>query len=283
MQSKIFSVNKTLNIGGRLVDLFEPKIMGILNVTPDSFSDGFRFTDETAILNQVEKMIQEGADFIDIGGYSTRPGAEGVSEEEELQRVLPAIKAVVKKFPETTVSIDTFRSAVAIQAVASGAAIVNDISCGESDHHMFGAVAALKVPYVAMHMRGTPQTMTQLTDYNHLLKEIIDYFHQKIALLYRAGVTDIIIDPGFGFAKTRAQNFELLNKLEYFKMLGKPILAGLSRKSMIWKTLKTDPEHALNGTTALNTIALLKGASIIRVHDVREARETIQLINQLVP
>ena len=265
------------------MDLTEPRVMGILNVTPDSFYDGFRFTDETAILNQAEKMMQEGADFIDIGGYSTRPGAEAVSEEEELRRVLPALKAVVKKFPEATVSIDTFRSSVAAQAIASGAAIVNDISCGELDRHMIATVAASKVPYVAMHMRGTPQTMSQLTDYNHLLKEIIDYFHQKIALLYHAGVTDVIIDPGFGFAKTGAQNFELLNKLEYFKILGKPILAGLSRKSMVWKTLGTDPEHALNGTTALNTIALVKGASLLRVHDVREAKETIQLVNQLAP
>jgi dihydropteroate synthase len=258
MQSKIFSVNKTLNVGGKLLDLSEPKVMGILNVTPDSFYDGFRYTDESAILKQAEKMIVEGADFIDIGGYSTRPGAEDISAETELERILPAIEIILKKFSQTIISIDTFRSSVAKRAVELGALLINDISGGESDKEMLSTVAALNVPYILMHMKGTPQTMTQLTNYDNLLKDIIDYFHQKIFKLQQLGVKDIIIDPGFGFAKTVEQNFEILNKLDQFQILGKPILVGLSRKSMIWRTLKTNPDGALNGTTVLNTVALLK-------------------------
>jgi len=283
MQSKIFSANKTLNLRGRLIDFSEPKIMGILNVTPDSFYDGFRYTDETSMVQQVEKMTREGADLIDVGGYSTRPGAAEISIKEELSRVIPVVKTISKKFPEISISIDTFRSAVAIQAIESGACMVNDISGGELDKEMFRTVALLDVPYVLMHSRGTPETMTGQTDYGNLLKEIMDYFHQKIAILHKLGVKDIIVDPGFGFAKTVAQNFELLNKLAHFQILGKPIAAGLSRKSLIWRTLKTTPEDALNGTSILNTIALIKGASILRVHDVREAYETIQLVNQLKP
>jgi dihydropteroate synthase len=281
MQSKIFSANKTLKVRGRLIDFSEPKIMGILNVTPDSFYDGSRYTDEASMAKQVEKMIVEGAEFIDVGGYSTRPGAAEISMKEELTRVLPVIKTISKEFPEISISIDTFRSGVAKQAIESGACIVNDISGGELDKEMFPTVASLKVPYVLMHSRGTPETMTEQTDYENLLKEILDYFHQKIAALHRLGVKDIIVDPGFGFAKTIGQNFELLSKLTHFQILGKPIAAGLSRKSLIWRTLKTNPEGALNGTTVLNTIALIKGASILRVHDVREANETIQLVNRL--
>ncbi len=280
MQSKIFSVNKTLNVRGKLMDLSFPKVMGILNVTPDSFYDGFRYTEETSILKQVEKMIVEGADFIDVGGYSTRPGAEEINETEELKRVLPAIEIIVKKFPTTVISVDTFRSTVVKHAIETGAAVVNDISGGELDAAMFETVAAMNVPYILMHLRGTPRTMSQQTNYENLLKEMIDYFHPRIYKLQQLGVKDIIVDPGFGFAKNAEQNFELLSKLEYFHVLGKPILVGLSRKSMIWRTLKTDPEKALNGTTALNTIALLKGASILRVHDVREAKEVIELVNQ---
>ena len=281
MQSKIFLANKTVNVRSRLIDFSEPKIMGILNVTPDSFYDGFRYTDEAAMVNQVEKMIREGADFIDVGGYSTRPGAAEIPLAEELNRVLPAVKTISKQFPEIIISIDTFRSAVALQAVESGAGLVNDISGGERDKEMFSTVASLNVPYVLMHSRGTPETMGEQTSYENLLKEIIDYFHQKISVLHRLGVKDIIVDPGFGFAKTVKQNFELLNQLAYFQIFGKPIMAGLSRKSLIWRTLKTDPQGALNGTTVLNTIALVKGASMLRVHDVREAYETIQLVNQL--
>ena len=281
MQSKIFSANKTLNAGGRLIDLSRPRVMGILNVTPDSFYDGKKFNDEKAILAQVEKILKEGADFIDVGGYSTRPGAEDVLVEEELRRVLPAIDAIVKNFPEAIISIDTFRSEVARKAVEAGAAMINDVSGGEMDEKMFSTVASLRVPYVLMHMRGTPQTMVQDTNYDNLLKDIIDYFHTKIFRLQKIGIKDIIIDPGFGFAKTAEQNFEVLNKLELFQILNKPILVGISRKSMIWKTLKVSAEEALNGTTALNAVALLKSASILRVHDVREAKEVIELVHQL--
>jgi dihydropteroate synthase len=281
VQSKLFSTNKTLNVQGKLVDLSVPKVMGILNVTPDSFYEGSRFVQPASILKQVEKMVTEGADFIDVGGYSSRPGATDISEKEELARVLPVIQAICKEFTSTIISIDTFRSEVARQAVLHGASIINDISSGELDANMFGVVAALKVPYVAMHMRGKPQTMNQLTTYENLVKDITDHFHKKINLLHSLGIKDVVIDPGFGFAKTVEQNFELLNHLEYLQILGKPMLVGLSRKSMIWRTLNTTPDHALNGTTALHTLALLKGASILRVHDVKEAIETIKLLSVL--
>ncbi len=283
MQSKIFSANNTLNVNGKLINFSRPKIMGILNVTPDSFYDGFRYTDEASMVKHVEKMILEGADFIDVGGYSTRPGAAEISLAEELSRVIPVVTTISKKFPEIIISIDTFRSEVAGQAIDAGACLVNDISGGELDKEMFSTIASLKVPYLLMHSRGTPETMSELTNYENLLKEILDYFHQKIFVLHQLGVKDIIVDPGFGFAKTIGQNFELLNKLGHFQIFGKPIVAGLSRKSLIWRTLKNNPEGALNGTTVLNTIALMKGASILRVHDVQEAYETIQLVNQLNP
>lgn len=283
MQNKIFSANNTLNVRGRLINFSKPKIMGILNVTPDSFYDGFRYTDEASMAKQVEKMMGDGADFVDVGGYSTRPGAAEISLAEELSRTIPVVRFIAKNFPEIIISIDTFRSGVAMHAVDAGAHLVNDISGGELDKEMFAAVASLQVPYVLMHSRGTPETMTSMTSYEDLLKEILDYFHQKIFALHRLGVKDIIVDPGFGFAKTITQNFELLNQLSRLQILGKPVMAGLSRKSLIWRTLKTNPEGALNGTTTLNTVALLKGASILRVHDVQEANETIQLVNQLNP
>jgi dihydropteroate synthase len=225
-------------------------------------------------------MLAEGATFLDVGGYSSRPGAEDISMEEESQRVLPAIQAVIKEFPRAFVSVDTFRSSIAQQAVDVGACMVNDISGGELDNQMFSTIAELQVPYVLMHMRGTPQTMTQHTDYEDLIKDIMDYFHPKVYQLRLMGVKDCIVDVGFGFSKTVEQNFTLLNALDYFKMLEKPLLVGLSRKSMIWRTLKTDAEHALNGTTTLHTIALIKGASILRVHDVKEAVETIELVGK---
>jgi dihydropteroate synthase len=281
LQNKIFSVNKTLNVRGRVIDLSFPKIMGILNVTPDSFYDGKKFNDEKTILGQAERMLEDGADFIDVGGYSTRPGADDISTEEELGRVLPAIKIIVKRFPEAIISIDTFRSAVVKEAVNAGAAIINDVSGGSLDEKMVPTVASIKVPYVLMHMRGNPQTMTEQTDYDNQIKDIIDYFHSRIFQLQNHGVRDIIVDPGFGFAKTIDQNFELLGKLDQLQILGKPLMAGLSRKSLIWKTLKSDPENALNGTTALNTVALLKGASILRVHDVRQAKEAILLLQKM--
>lgn len=274
--------SKTLNIGGRLTDLSTPLVMGVLNVTPDSFFDGGNFTTESSILNQVEKMLAEGASFIDVGGYSSRPGAKDVSEKEEANRSVNAVRLITKKFPTVTLSVDTFRSEVARQAVLEGAAIINDISAGELDQKMFNTVASLKVPYIIMHMRGTPRTMKNLTDYKALLKEITDYFHRKISALQASGVADIIIDPGFGFAKTTEQNFHLLKHLDYFKILDKPILAGLSRKSMICETLGTSPKDALNGTTALNMTALSKGASILRVHDVKEAIEGIKLFSKTI-
>lgn len=279
VQNKVNSSNKTLKINGRLILFDTPKLMGILNVTPDSFYDGGRHTTQSSILHRVEKMISEGAHFIDVGGYSSRPDAPDIPIEEELKRVIPVVQAIGNKFPETIISIDTFRSEVARQALESGASMINDISAGELDKDMFTLVARTKVPYVMMHMRGTPQTMRTLNQYENLTKEVTDYFHKKIDQLKSLKVTDVVIDPGFGFAKGPAQNFELLSNLSHLRLLEKPILIGLSRKSMIWRTLETTPENALNGTTVLNTIALLKGADILRIHDVKEAAEAIKLTN----
>ena len=281
MQSNVFSTNKTLNIRGKLLDLSTPKVMGILNVTPDSFYDGGRLKSVEDALLQCDKMLLEGADFIDVGGYSTRPNAADISEKEELGRVLPVIQKIVKRFPETVISIDTFRSSVAKIAVEEGAAIINDISGGNLDGDMFKTVASLNVPYILMHSRGTPQTMKSLAQYDNLLKDIVTDLSKKINLLHALGVKDIIIDPGFGFAKSIEQNFELLAYLDYLKILDKPILVGVSRKSMIWKTLGVKPDDALNGTTSLNTIALLKGATILRVHDVKEGVECVKLLSLL--
>lgn len=271
----------TLNCNGKLIDLTSPKVMGILNVTPNSFYDGGKHTEEKVILKQVEKMLLEGATFIDVGGYSSKPNAEEVSEEQELQRILPVVQNISKEFPNTVISIDTFRSKVAQAAVENGAAIINDISAGNLDVKMMETVAQLQVPYIMMHMKGTPQTMQSLTQYENIVKEMLFYFSEKIALARSFGINDLILDPGFGFAKTVDQNFEVLNKLDLFQITELPILAGLSRKSMIYKTLDTSAEFALNGTTSLNTISLLKGAKILRVHDVKEAVECVQLFNQL--
>lgn len=279
MQNKVFSSNKTLNVGGRLIHFDSPKIMGILNITPDSFFDGGKYKNEKSILQLVEKMITDGADFIDVGGYSSRPGAKDVTQEEELERVLSVIKVIVKNFPESILSIDTFRSEVARQAIEEGALMVNDISGGALDNKMFDLIARHHIPYILMHMKGTPQTMKSMAEYENLISEMLDYFHPRLHQLHQMGVADIMIDPGFGFAKTIAHNFELLKQLELLKILNKPMVIGLSRKSMIWKTLDTNPENALNGTTVLNTIALLKGASILRIHDVKEAVEAVKLTN----
>jgi dihydropteroate synthase len=281
VQNTPFSTNKTLNIQGRLVDLSIPKIMGILNVTPDSFYDGGRYLTEESIVGQVGKMLSEGADFIDVGGYSSRPGAEDITPEEEKDRTVKAISVIVRNFPGTIVSIDTFRSAVAEAATDAGASMINDISGGSLDGKMFETVARLRVPYVMMHMRGNPQNMRTQTQYNNLMLELIEYFHKKIYVLRQLEVNDIIIDPGFGFSKTAEQNFTILQHLEKFSILGRPVLVGLSRKSMVWKTLGINAADALNGTTALNTVALLKGADIVRVHDVKEAREVIKLFTSL--
>jgi len=255
--------------------------MGILNVTPDSFYDGGRFQTDASILEHAEKMISEGADIIDVGGYSSRPGAAEIPETEEKDRVVKAISAIAKHFPGTIISVDTFRSTVAEAAVEAGALMVNDVAGGNLDPQMFQTVARLNVPYILMHMRGNPQTMSSLTQYANLMKEMLDYFHEKIHSLRQFEIKDIIVDPGFGFSKTAEQNFSILQNLEKFSILGKPLLVGLSRKSMVWKTLGVQASEALNGTTSLNTMALLKGANILRVHDVREAREVIKLFTSL--
>ncbi len=255
--------------------------MGVLNLTPDSFYDGGKYKDTASILKTVATMLEQGATFIDVGGYSSKPGADFVSEFEELNRVIGVVKLLIEEFPNCLISIDTFRSKVAEAAVNYGAVMVNDISAGFLDEPMLAMIAKLKVPYIMMHMRGTPQTMTQLTDYDHLIKDIIAYFGERLQQTKSQGIADIIIDPGFGFAKSIQQNFELLSQLELLQIVDKPMLVGVSRKSMIYKTLQTSPEHALNGTTALNMIALEKGANILRVHDVKEAMECVTLYNQL--
>ncbi|MHA7843936.1 MAG: dihydropteroate synthase [Winogradskyella sp.] len=271
----------TINCKGRLIDLSTHKVMGILNVTPDSFYDGGQYKDESSILKQVETMLSEGATFIDIGGYSSRPGADDVSEDEELNRVVPVVKLILKHYPKALISIDTFRSEVAKKSIEAGAAIINDISAGHLDKNMIATVGQLGAPYIMMHMKGSPKTMQQQTDYYDLVKDIISYFAERIVKAHAAKINDIIIDPGFGFAKTLEQNFELLNQMELLQIVDKPILAGVSRKSMIYKTLNTTSENALNGTTALHMVALQKGAKILRVHDVKEAVECVTLHNQL--
>ncbi len=275
---------KTLNCRGRLVDLAQPAVMGILNITPDSFFAGSRVAlDET--ISTAGKMLDEGATFLDIGGYSTRPGAAEVSPTEEADRVLPVIESILTSFPDALISIDTFRASVARQAVESGASLINDVSGGTIDPAMFDTVAELSqsmsVPYILMHMRGTPQTMQSLATYQNLVTDVIDELAIRLVELLALDIKDIILDPGFGFAKTPTQNFELLNHLDAFHVFDQPILVGISRKTTIWKTLNIKADEALNGTTVLNTVALLKGASILRVHDVREAVEAVKLTQQL--
>ncbi len=255
--------------------------MGILNVTPNSFYDGGKHKEINSIIHQVDKMLSEGADFIDIGAYSSKPSAEFVSEEEEIKRLVPILKSLVETFPNIVLSVDTFRANVAKAAVENGVAMVNDISAGFLDEKMLETVSELKVPYIMMHMRGNPKTMQSLTDYNDIVKEMIFYFSERIQKARSYGISDIVIDPGFGFAKTLEQNYEVLHKMELFEMLELPILVGVSRKSMIYKVLENSPQEALNGTSVLNTIALQKGAKILRVHDVKEAVECIKLVSKL--
>ena len=271
----------TINCKGNLIDLSVPKVMGILNITPNSFFDGGNFTSENDILNQVEKMLSEGATFIDVGAYSSKPGAEFVSEEEELARLLPVIELILAKFPETIISVDTFRSEVAKQAVAKGAALINDISAGLLDDKMLETVAQLQVPYIMMHMKGNPQTMQSLATYEDVLKEMLFYFSERINVARSFGLNDVIVDPGFGFAKTMEHNYEIMQNLDCFSILELPVLVGVSRKAMIYKLLDNSPQDALNGTTVLNTIALQKGAAILRVHDVKEAVECIKIYQNL--
>jgi dihydropteroate synthase len=271
----------TINCKGQLIDLATPKVMGILNVTPNSFFDGGKYKNDSEILSRVEKMLNEGATFIDIGAYSSKPSAEFVSEEEELQRIVPIVKLILEHFPETLISIDTFRSEIAKACIENGAAIINDISAGILDDKMLETIAKYNVPYIMMHMRGTPQTMQTMTNYDNIVKEILFYFSERIAKARSLGINDLIVDPGFGFAKTLEQNYEVLQKMELFEMLELPLLAGFSRKSMIYKALHSSAEEALNGTTVLNTIALTKGAKILRVHDVKEAMECVTLFNKI--
>ena len=277
VEDNYFPRNSSLNTGGKLFTTDRPVVMGIINSTPDSFYASSRYSLADNYLAVAGKMLEEGAGMLDIGGYSSRPGAARVSVSEEIKRIVPVITAITHTFPGTCISVDTFRSEVAKAAVDAGASIINDISGGSMDKQLFETVGKLKCPYVLMHMKGTPETMQQQTDYTNLFKEICYYFSEKIAELREHGVTDIILDPGFGFAKTTLRNFELMSRLADFGFFGLPVLAGVSRKSMIYKTLDTTPEEALNGTTVLNTIALTKGASILRVHDVKEAIEAVKL------
>ena len=271
----------TLNCKGELIDLTVPKVMGVLNLTPDSFYDGGKYKDAKAVLGQVERMLNEGATFIDVGAYSSRPGADAVSLEEELRRIVPIVELLVTEFPDIILSIDTFRSTVAAECLEAGAALINDISAGMQDGEMLSTVARFHVPYIMMHMRGTPITMQGLTDYDDVVRELLYYFSERLAEARALGIFDIVIDPGFGFAKTLEQNYEILSRLALFSGLELPLLAGLSRKSMIYKALEVTAEHALNGTTALNMVALMNGANILRVHDVQEAMECIQLFGML--
>lgn len=272
----------TLNCKGRLLVIEEPIIMGIINTTPDSFYPGSRLAEKDAVLKKAEQMINEGATIIDIGGQSTRPHSQRISAEEERDRVIPFIEAIHQSFPETFISIDSFYTKVIKEAVDAGASIVNDVSAGSIDSDLIATVASLHIPYVLMHMQGDPQTMQQNPTYNNVVLDVFDFLNKKIKQLHEAGIHDIIIDPGFGFGKTIEQNFQLLNGLDFFSRLSKPVLVGLSRKATIYRTLNITAEEALNGTTVLNTVSLLKGACILRVHDVKEAKQAIQLLRSII-
>ncbi len=282
MKRKMKDNKMTLNIKGNLFSLDRPVVMGILNITPDSFYAGSRKQTEAEIIARIETILEEGGSMIDIGGYSSRPDAAEVSEQEEKERLKMALKLLQRDYPDVVVSVDTFRASVARFAVEEyGAAIINDISGGQLDENMFSTVASLKVPYILMHMRGTPQTMQQCTDYEHLTADILKYFAEKLETLYQMGVNDVIVDPGFGFSKTLEQNYELMSHLSDFRIFGLPLLVGISRKSMIYKLLGGTPMDCLNGTTVLNTYALLNGAHILRVHDVRAAVEAVKIVSQI--
>jgi dihydropteroate synthase len=271
-----------INTGGKLLDLETPRVMGILNITPDSFYKGSRYNSDQEILKAAVRMMEEGADILDVGGYSSRPGAADITGDEESKRVLKAIKLITRELPDAIISVDTFRADVAREAITvCGAHIINDISGGDSDCSMFGVVEELNVPYIMMHMQGTPRTMQLNPDYDDVVADILKWFGERIYRLQSAGVKDIIIDPGFGFGKTAGHNFELLRRLGDFSVAGLPLMVGISRKSMIWKTLGITSDEALNGTTALNAVALINGADILRVHDVKEAVESARLIERI--
>lgn len=272
-----FSVKKIIRYRDKLVDISSPKIMGIVNLTPDSFYAGSRINEKN-ILTSIEKMINEGVDIVDIGAVSSRPGADEVDESTERSRMMPILMEIIKFFPELILSVDTFRASIAREVIEAGAHIINDITSGKGDNDMFETIAELKVPYIIMHMQGNPRTMQGNPEYEHVTQDILKYFSEKISVLQKKGVADIIVDPGFGFGKTAGQNFQLLKELEMFRLTGCPVLIGISRKSMINKVINTKPEKALNGTSILHAIGLLNGASLLRVHDVKEAKEAIQLV-----
>ena len=277
-KSTSFDQNTTLNCCGKLLNLERLAIMGIINLTPDSFYEGSRHAQIDAVLHTAEKMLTEGADILDMGGMSSRPGAPLISPDEEMQRLLPAVEGVSKRFPNCIISVDTVRAKVAQAALEAGAGMVNDISAGEIEPELWEVVAKNRAPYVLMHMRGLPENMQQNTQYDNITEVLLDFFTQKIANLHQLGIYDIVLDPGFGFGKSLEQNYELLRNLHQFTLLGFPVLAGISRKSMVYKALKTTPENALNGTTAAHTIALLNGAKLLRVHDVKEAMELRKIV-----
>jgi len=280
-EKNFFEPKQSLNIKGKIFDLSKPKVMGILNITPDSFYNNSRTNSIDEALRKTETFLNDGATFIDIGGYSSRPGAKDISTDEELGRLIPVVEAINKNIPEAIISIDTFRAKVAEETILAGAHIINDIASGDMDDKMFETVARLQVPYIMMHMQGTPQNMQQNPVYDNVLLDVIDYLAKKIDMLKKLKVHDVIIDPGFGFGKTIEHNYELLNQMQEFKIFKLPVLAGFSRKGMIYKVLKNTAAEALNGTTILNTIALQKGAKILRVHDVKEAVECVKLVEML--
>lgn len=279
-KDNFFYTNYSMNCGGRLISFDKALVMGIINLTPDSFYDKSRLVSEREALKQAEKMLAEGAKILDLGAVSTRPGSVEVSEEEELKRLLPALKSIRKTYPDSIISVDTWRASVAKAAVDNGAHIINDISGGTMDEKMFETIAHLKVPYILMHIQGTPQTMQQNPNYKDVVNEVIDFLTKRVQVLRLMGVADIMVDPGFGFGKTLEHNYTLLQNLEKFSILNCPILVGISRKSMITKVLNITTNEALNGTSVLNTIALMKGAKILRVHDVKEAVEAVKLVDR---
>lgn len=278
--TKFLKRKSTINLGGRIIDLAQPVVMGIINVTPDSFFDGGKYKTEKKVLKRAEEILAQGGSIIDIGAVSTQPGKEGISTKEEIDRLLPAVKAIKKEFPEAAVSIDTYRSWVALKIIEDcGPCVVNDVTGGNFDDHMFETIGKLGVPYILMHMLGTPLKMQENPEYEDIIRDISMFFTERVKQLTKAGVKDVIIDPGFGFGKTLDHNYELLNRLDSFKVFQLPLLVGVSRKSMIYKLLATNPEEALNGTSVVNTLALIGGADILRVHDVREAVEAVRILN----
>lgn len=278
-ENNSFQANYTIQVQGKLMDFSTTKVMGIVNLTPDSFYSGSRFQQEEVVLKQVEKMLEEGVDFIDLGAFSSRPGAEMITEEEERKRLLPALQSIAKEFPTCCISVDTYRSEIAKAAVNEGASVINDISAGSFDPKMFNTIAELKVPYIIMHMQGEPKTMQNKPNYKNVVNEVYYFFSEKLKQLTELKVNDVILDVGFGFGKSLTHNYSLLKNLNFFQQLERPMLIGLSRKGMIQKVIDTDAAGALNGTTAAHVLALMGGATILRVHDVKEAKQAVDIVN----